>query len=401
LTDYSGYYALNEILSKEPTYIRARKLFNVDGKQLFREVMDRLAMPLADGTPSPFSSRNPLSAEGILMEQVVFLLLLIGYELNLVPDYILIQWLRLWGFEMLQADYPRLEITFYRQSPGNYASYGYYETDLAIIPLGTKIVSSRDSDLWVITTEFAEMLPSETSKVVPARLNRKGKIAPEVSAGEFSYLPNLINFIQGVKGTAITYPGRDAETLPQTVLRARQEMQMPLGMVTDRHYYLVAKELGAEKVLILPGLEYDNPGYDADMVTVVVWPGGIADYIEVQMISRKLSGTRVGVYPADIIELTGTIDVEIVPSVTNSEALSKAASIIQSSINPPYGLWGDRTFNSTLASTLVKNSPEIYGIPGMNLYRVDTGESLATVESSINPWSLFQLADSVTFNWLR
>jgi hypothetical protein len=393
---YEWFYQLDDLLSQEPNNIRPRRLFDIDGKQLYRETMDRLAMPLADGTPSPFSSRNPLTAEGILMEHVIFLMQMQMHEANLIPDYVYVNWLRVWGIEMQDADYPRIDITFYRSS-GEYD----YGTQAAIIPVGTKVFSNREADLHCVTTQYAEIPSSQSSVVVPARLNRRGKISPNISAGEFVWLQDLLNYVDRAQGTTIVYPGRDAETLSQAVLRARQQLQMPTGITTDRHYYLTALWSGAQKARVLPGIEYTNPGYDADMISIVVYPPDVSDYVQEVMVDRKLSGTRVGVYKSEIIPLNGTIDTRIVSSISASQVLTEAASVVVNQINPPYGSWGDRTFSSSLASALVQGSGNIYGIDNMNLFHAETGQPLAELEAEIKLGALFKLNDSVTFNWIR
>jgi hypothetical protein len=55
----------NDSLSQEPS--------NIDGKQLCQETMDRLAMPLLDGTPSPFSSHIPLTFDDETKEIIALL----------------------------------------------------------------------------------------------------------------------------------------------------------------------------------------------------------------------------------------------------------------------------------------------------------------------------------------
>jgi hypothetical protein len=394
--DYDGVYELNETLKSLPGYLPSPKLGNFDGRQLLREGMVRLAMPLPDGRSSPFSSQNPFSAHGLILSQNVFYQLLVLQELNLVPDYTFLQWLRFWGIELQEADYPRLRLRFYRQEPR-----GTIEGS-AFIPVGTQVQHFRDETMYAITTEYKEIFPNQSYVDIEARLNRRGKLSPNTSAQDFTYMPNDITYVIGVEGIEVIDPGREQETLSEVVVRARRQMQVPTGIMNDSHYYFTALNLGADKAMVLPGIvREDDIGKYADLTTVIVYPPNLANFIKDQMIPLKLSGSRIDVQGAEVFPLEGSIDCSIDPAATNQQVLNKVVPAITEEINPPAGNWGDRNFMENLAGTLVRRSPEIYGIPSMNLYHAQTGETLESLEKRVKPWHLFKLMDSVVFNWLR
>jgi len=396
MDDYSEFFALEELLKQLPGYVPTPRLFNVSPTQLLREAIDRLAMPLPDGTPSPYSSRNPFTAEALLLGQVIFCFTLLADEANLVPDLVFLKWLSLWGIDMRPAEYPRILLRFYRQEPGvlNYEGN-------AFVPAGTKVENLK-AGMTAITTEYREIPPTPPYYVdVPARLDKRGRLRSDVSITDFNYITNPIIYISRVEGIDILDPGRDAETLGEAVIRARQQMQMPVGLVTDNHYYLQALNLGAKKVLVLPGIQkQDNVGRYADLVTVIVHPPEVATYIQDKMIPLKLSGTRVAVHGADVVRLEGSIDASIDPRASTSTVLNTAVGAIREYIDPPAGDWGDRSFGANLAGALIRESPEIYGIPKMDLYS-EAGVPLEELERIIQPWQLFSLKDTVRFNWLR
>jgi hypothetical protein len=287
-------------------------------------------------------------------------------------------------------------LRFYRQEPrGNVDGS-------AFIPVGTQVQNIRDDGFYAITTEYKEIPPNQPYADVEARLNRRGKLSPNTSIQDFTYMPNIITYVVGVEGIEVLDPGRDQETLSEAVIRARRQMQKATGIMNDDHYYTTALDLGAEKAFVMPGIvKEDDIGRYADLTTVIVHPPNLADFIEDQMIPLKLSGSRVDVQGAVILPLDGSIDCSIDPAATNQQVLNKAVAAISEEINPPAGNWGDRTFAENLAGTLVRRSPEIYGIPSMNLYHAETGESLESLQKRVRPWHLFKLVDSVTFNWLR
>ena len=114
---------------------------------------------------------------------------------------------------------------------------------------------------------------------------------------------------------------------------------------------------------------------------------------------RELHGINVEVIPAEIIPIAGEIDVRIIPSLSNDEAFNLAATAIQASINPPFGVWGDRTLPRSLQIAL-ENQPNFsYSVPRVSLKHADTGVAIELLD--IQPWNLLEIQQSLVINWIR
>lgn len=393
MPEYQQHYELMEALEREPRLLPAPWLYNVDDGAVYAAMMDRLAQPLADGSESPFSGRNPLSGYGQLTEMQVHHLRLYAHEMNLMCDRTWLQLFRMLGIELSDAEYPVIELEFTRTEDAIASGIS------ARIPLGTMIGSRSYSGLVAYTTADLEIGGADVSGTISARLSEPGRLGLEIPDNEFIILPQLLSFVGSVSNTRIIYQGRDPETLPDAMLRARQQLQMGQRCVTGRDYYRTALNLGAEKVNVVPGTQYGDGGYYSDLVTLAVYPGAISDYIETELLSRVMLGTRLDVRPAEILPIDGTIDVRIVPSLSNQQAFDVAATAIQQNVNPPYGKWEDKTFNATVATALENEPSSIYAVPKLKLKHAVTGEALEDLD--IQPWNLLEIQNTIIFNWLR
>jgi len=391
--DYTQHYDLMEALEKDARLLPSGQLYNVDDGAVYAAMMDRLAQPLADGSESPFSGRNPLSGYGQLTEMQVHLLRLFGHELNLLPSRTWLQLYRMLGIELSDAEYPIIELKFTRTRDAIDSGIS------ARIPLNTPVGSRSYSGLIAYTVTELEIAGTESEGLVSARLSQEGRLGVEIPDNEFIYPPPLLSFVGSVTNTRILYVGRDRETLPEAMLRARQQLQMGQRCVTGRDYYRTALNLGAEKVNVIPGIQYGDGGYYSDLVTLAVYPGNIATYIESELLTRVMVGTRLDVRSAEIIPIDGTIDVRIVPNLSNDQAFDIAAMAIQQNVNPPYGTWGDKEFNATVATALENEPSSIYAVPKIELKHAVSGEALEDID--IQPWHLLEIQGTVIFNWLR
>jgi hypothetical protein len=387
---YSGHYQLEAILAKDPSILPAFHLYNVNIEKIHAASLDMLAQPI-DGVESPFSSRNPLSAHGQIMGAIAYLHALIGHEINLVPDSLWVRWFRLLGVEMGLAERPVINLVF-RRSPDAIAS-----GIPAKVPLGTEVKSIAGE----IATTVYDLYIDEDSDMgeVPARLDRPGKISMNIWPGEFSVIPDDLNWIDSVSNTEVLFEGKEPETLPEAMLRARQAIQSAGNLVNPRDYYRAALDLGASKVNFLPRVKKGSKVQFANLVTVAVYPPGIAKLIQPEMTDRELHGINVEVIPAEIIPIAGEIDVRIVPTLSNDEAFNLAATAIQKNINPPFGVWGDRTFPRSLAIAL-ENQPNFsYSVPRVNLKHADTGAAIELL--AIERWNLLEIQQNLVINWIR
>lgn len=392
--DYSGHYDLNEVLQLEPNVLPSFNLYNFDKERIFAAVLDRLAQPLDGGTESPFSSRNPLSAHAQIMSALLYVQDLLGHEINLVPDSLWVRWFRLLGVEIALAERPIISLIFTRSQDAIASSI------FAKIPLGTEIRSNLNPDLVATTLYDLTIDADSITGAVPARLNQPGRISPEIRPGEFSIMPELLNWIDSVSNDAqVLYEGSEEETLPEAMLRARQEFQTGWRLDTGRDYFRTALSLGAKKVAVLPRIKKGSNIEYSNLITVVVYPGNMASLVQDALLERIPLGFNLDVVAPDIIPIDGEIDVRIVPTLSNDQAFNIAAAAIQENVNPPFGVWGDLAFSATLATALENQPKSIYAVPGMRLKHADTGVEIGKLD--IKPWTLFEVQQSVVFNWFR
>jgi hypothetical protein len=390
--EYNDHYDLQDALSKESAIIPSPKLYNLDDEQIYAAMMDRLAQPLPDGTPSPFTARNPGTAESILMGTIVYLQSLLGHEINLVPDRAWVHLMRLHGIEFLQPEYPVIWLTFRR------SEYALEQTFQVEIPAGTEVRSNRDPSLSAITLFSTSFEAGKQELSIPARLNRLGVF--QVKPNEFVNFPQMVSFVDSVTNSGdVVSLGRNAETLPEAMLRARDETKIQRRLVTARDYDFWAKRLGADKVNVVPKLQPDTEGTFNDVVTVAIYPAAKTDLIRAEMLQMKMADTRMVVTPARLILLTGTVTVKAVATMTDADAKQKIAEAIAQNINPPAGFWGDTNFVDTLITTLEK-IVGIYAVPSVQLFAIATQENGLTTEVplsdvSVYPWHLMEIQNSL------
>ena len=313
------------MLELEPKLIPCPPLYDFNAAKIYAALMDRLAQPLPDGRESPFSSANPTSAHGILMSVILYCQELISHEFNLTPDRTWVQLFRMLGMELLPAEYPIILLTFYKSQDA------IYNGITAQIPIGTEIRSPM-SGLSAFTSEYAEIVGEQKSVDVIARLNRLGKIPSDIRIGEFMELPRFLSFIERVsnEGTII-WEGRDAETIPEAMLRCRQLGQRGERCDTPRSYFEIAIIAGAKKVNILPGIQVNTDGKYGDLVTVVIYPPEMAIIVATELEDRIPLGTLADVRGAEVIPVTGEVSIRIASYV--EDPFNLAAAAIANEIN--------------------------------------------------------------------
>lgn len=381
MPDYSTHYALTALLDTDPTLIPSPDVCNADPEIMYAATMDRLAQPLPDGTESPFSGRNPLSAEGHLVSNLVYLLALHGHECNLVPNLIWLQNLRLQGVILRQAEYPLLTLEFIR-SPSQSSVF-----PVIVIPAGTKVFSRFENGLMAVTLQDIQ-LTGDSVQVV-ARLGTPGRNV-NVRADEFTGASS-ISGVQSVVGVEMLSYGSDIEGVEDAVLRARLNTQLQNRTVVPRDWYQTCLDLGCQKANVLPGVDPNNEGYFADHVLVVVYPGNLTVLVNDTLTGLKGLDTRCLVIDPDIINITGTITVRATPDLTDSQAISQCNVALTTSINPPYGTWGDLNLEISIATAL-ERTVGIFAMKSAELFSGDT--PLADLD--IKPWQLF----NVTPEWV-
>lgn len=390
--DFSQHYALTKALEQEPKIIPCPPLYPEDDEKIYAATMDRLAQPLPTGETSPFSAQTPGSAHSLLTGTIVHLQGLVGHELNLLPDRVWVMLYRMLGIELQNAEYPVVNLYFKRAASA-------LEANIPVaIPAATEVRSNLDDTIAAYTLYPAIIEGSAESVQVPARLNRVGAL-PNVRVGEFSVLPRLLSHVESVANDGIALnQGRTQETLPEAMVRARDQFKTGMRCVTPRDYYIQAMALGPEKVNVLTNIQPGIAGQFADLVTVVVYPPSISNQVEQGIIGMTLGDARLLVMGAEIIPLDGLIEIRVVNSLTDAEAWNLAAAAIASSVNPPFGLWGDLNFTNTIATALELVNG-IFAAPTINLKHSITDVPLADLD--IAPWQLLEVQSTIQISISR
>lgn len=418
--DYEQHYLLEAELGRNPRLIADPNLYDFDRQRIYAAYMAALAEPLPNGEESPFSAQDPGSGHGLLGGALIHIQELGAHRLNLVANATWIRIARMLGAELDAAEYAIINLVFTR-APEAIAGQIFTE-----IPLGTVVRSKNDPDLSVVTTRYVSASGQEKTLIVPARLNRVGAM-PSMPKGEFSVLPRNLSFIASVENDGIVIsPGREPETLPQAMLRIREGIRTGnLGRiaengefnpqspkfygrcVTARDFEYYGLTLGASKVKMI------SPGSDAWVPTVVLYPPEISPQLKPILTSMSLEGALLNIRPAEVIPIDGTITVRVVPSLTDAQVRQLAAIAISPKydqtkallgdnvpigLNPPAGIWGDRNFESNLA-TVLENVDGIIAVPNLSLKHSVTGQPLATIE--VKPWHLFEIQSTIAFETKR
>lgn len=389
---YQEHYELMQDLESNPRIIESPVLYNFDAAEVYAAMMDNIALPLADGRESPFTSKSPGSAHSRIIETNLHIQELIAHEMNLVPYFLWVNVFRMLGLEILPAEYPVINLVFTRTQ----AAVAFGQD--VIIPYGTVVASRFSNELEAITTEEAVISGTNSRVIVPARLNQLGKIS-QLNIGEFSNIAN-IPFLESVynDGTLVS-EGRERETLTEAMQRAIAEFRTGERCVTLSDYYNASRFVAkVEKVNVFEGSQYDIPGVFDDLVTVVVYPPEMVIDVDNFVRPRSLARKRLDVRSAEILPIDGDITIKVAPHLTDIEAFNLAVDAITARINPPNGLWGDRNFTGSLSAAL-EEVQNIFAIRSMNLKHAENNTPLADLVPK--PWHLFQIQNSININVVR
>ncbi|MEG3880957.1 hypothetical protein QT972_26690 [Microcoleus sp. herbarium7] len=389
------HFDLMQRLEQEPDLIESRKLWDYDASQQLANFVNQLAQPLPNGQPSPFSSMSTTSGHVILGSAIIAQMTFLAYELNLKPDHEWVQDFRMLGVERELAEYPVINLVFRRSNEA-------MRSGLAVeIPYNCEVRSSRDPSLVAYTIKEDIIFGSDEFKVVPARINRLGRI-PGLIVGEFSVMPRLLANVAAVAndGTAIS-EGRDRETLIDMMIKARNRFRRgnapnlttkQIGrVVTIADYYLAAQEFGSRKTLVLSS-QYGTVGHWSDLVTVAVWPEQQMAVVEEKIRPLTMESQPLEVRAAEIVPIDGKVTVGFIRDLTQQQQFNLVAQTIVENVNPPFGIWGDLEFYKTLSSELEK-AEGIYSVPKTELKNSATGQPLSEIE--ISPWTLFEVQSSL------
>ena len=400
-------YELIAFLQQSPNLIQCRELYPFSVDRVYEDIRDRLAAPLADGTPSPFSNTSLAAGHNILIGHIAQMLNLYGEELNRLTYKTLIELQAWYGIEILPAEYAVILLRFKRDTASITRGLP------SIIPLGLEIPSSIHRGLSVITIESKTVTDTTTTEIeIMARFNQEGTaMLSSIQVGEFSRLPDLVGIDSGLNDGTVVYEGRNRETLVDACLRGRREIQLGGGRcVTASDFYTVAISNGASKATVLPNVQKGVTGYFGSLVSVVIWPSASYRLLQTIYESRKLIGTYVSVEGADVVTLSGTIEIAVSLDVSATAIVSTARTELADKINPPAGLWGNRAIASSIATTL-EQVQGIYAVPSMELivenytgvgdYKIPNwkGKLLSTINpNEILPWMLFEVnLDTIQF----
>lgn len=410
MPDYEQFYELNEQLNQNERLIASGDLFDINPQKLYATVMARLAEPLPTGEESPFSSQQPGTAHGTLVSNLIQLLQYSFYELNLSPDKELISALRLLGTEIAPSEFPVLNMRFWRSQEA-------IDRNISVtIPGGLEIGSKKDPELSVFTYYGGTIEGTDEYVDIPARLNVDGIIPATVADYDFQNPSSSLPFVSVVENTSIISRGRNAETLYDAVLRTRGGIRTGnlgkffenglldlsgdtyLGRcVGARDYLYYAKQLGAEKAAVLPGFQQGAKGYFSDLVTIAVYPDTVVSIIKNLMLGLIRVNDRIDVIPPDIIPLSGTIKIKANPTFTTAQCRDLAIAAITENINPPNGVWGDKNIDTSIIQAL-QSVNGFFAVPSVSLIDIRSGDNVT--ETEINPWSLFEVRDTIQFEFI-
>lgn len=422
---YEQHFLLQAAIDLNPRIIESPELYNFVELEIYAAIMDRLAQPLANGQSSPFSSQAPGSGHAIFAAVMTHHLGLLGHQMNHRTDKDWIDLFRLQGVEQLPPEYPTINLIFTRDSLATLNRLP------AEVPLLTEIRSRYSPGLSAITSQTLRFSGDAQTLSVPARLSRQG--SANLRPAEFVEMPRSLSFIESVTndGTFLS-PGRDRETLVETMLRAREgirsgslgrfsengffdpEADTFLGRcVTPRDFAYYALRLGAQKVNVLSGVQYQVPGQFNDLTTVIVYPASTSTLIFPVLTAMSLAERRIDVRGAEVIPLNGTIALRVVPRLTDFEVRQLAANAIAPDfdatkplsgnntvigLNPPAGLWGDLRFARTIA-TVLENIDGVYAVPSVRLKHAQTDVPLEDLD--IQPWNLLEVQSSIVLDISR
>jgi hypothetical protein len=382
---YGLYFELEDYLQTDPSLVPHADLYNFDDRLIYAAILDRLAQPLPEGQPSPFSSKAPGTAHAQLVSSLTYLQGIAAHECNLTPDAALLTWLRLLGTRLREAEYSSINVRFTRSVDA------IAEGIPVTIPLGTEVRSYYDSARSVYTKVETVIPATQASVLVPCRFGQIGQM-PTVIDGEFATLPGLLTYIGSVASEGEVIQGREPESIVEAVLRTRDWLKTGDRCVTDRDYAFFSRQAGAAKVNVIRG-QNPAPGVEGlyrDLRAIAVYPETAVGMAEAAIRPRTMADLRLTVIPAEIIPLSGEIKVKALESLSNSDVFTMAATAIAQNINPPAsgGVWGDKDFISTL-SDVIERTQGIYAVTKVDLKHSLTGQPLS--DMSPKPWQLFEI----------
>lgn len=400
MSKYDEFYSILEILAKDPKVKDTAVLYPYDRTQVYNAVMERLAQPLPDGSPSPFKDQNPLSAEGHLMAQVVYLQELLANEINLIPDNIFYTFFRMLGLFNESASYPLITLELRRKDPLPIASF--------TVPIGTIFRSQIDTGYVAIRDSLLFKDTEGVLKTATARYSEIGALQRSLREREFSSIPPNLPYLEEVRVLSVSQQGKQSESLSELMYRARTYIRRPGDrVVTARDYIDKVIELGATKATILPRLRLNSDlseSYYDDVITVIVYPSTLVDAIQLELESLVPLGTRLDARSPKIYLMEGNITLSIASNSTQELAFNLAATAIQNEINPPNGEWGEQRLDTKIISAIRKNALNpttretvIFDVSEIVLTEVGTG--IKYEDLSINPWCLFEIQSSITFQY--
>jgi hypothetical protein len=279
------------------------------------------------------------------------------------------------------------------------------------VPIHTQVRSIVDPSIFCYTLSDVTIEGSDESATVAARFAGDPRLVSKIRVGEISDAPFIPYLAQIYNDGKVISPGRPVETLIEVVERARDGLRRgnardrenrPFGrLVTPSDYYEAARAMGSQKTLILTS-SYGLPGHVAPGVTIAVWFPGVSEdspilsEIRQQLADLSPCGHILRVRQAEIVPINGVVEVGLVRQPfgidPNREAFNLVARAIQSGVNPPHGIWGDRGFEKTLATALEK-AEGIYSVPQMSLKHSETQKPLSEIE--IPPYALLEVQGSL------
>lgn len=390
MPEYRRYYELESSLQQEAQLIPSPVLYDFDDERIYAAILNRLAQPLPDGSPSPFSAQNPGTAPALLVSNLVYLQSLLAHEFNLIPDAALLEWLRLLGTRLRVAEYPIVGMRFTRSQVA-------VNQGIAVdIPLNLEVRSAYTIGLSVYTITEGRIEVGD-SLVLPARLSQIGSL-PVIRAQEFSKLPQSLSFLESATNESIISTGKPEESLKDAVTRTRDWLKTGDRCVTDRDYHYFAIQAGASKVNVIRGVSPNTSGFHRDLRSIAVYPGTITSVVEAALKPRRMRDERLQAVEAEVIPVDGLVQVKALPNLSTQEVWNLAAAAIANNLNPPHGTWGDREFDKSVAEALelVKG---IYAVPLVELKHSITNQPFSELE--IQPWHLLEIQQSTQIEVLR
>jgi hypothetical protein len=398
---YQDFYDLTAALENEPNLIPSPELYPFDAEKLYAAMMEMAAQPLPSGEMSPFTSRLPGSVHAIIFASVLYAHQMLAHQMNLVADKTWVEYFRMLGMSRIEAEYPIIAIEFKRDRQS-------IQTGINVqIPLGTVVQNRNNSGFTARTRVEARMTGSQETVIVPATLSRLGAFDQNIGEGEFNHLSRQISFIESVRNTGeVISPGRNQETLPEMMLRARELLRTGMRCVTTSDFYYFATRpnpvgVGALKANILPGyLRGSDFTFGGSIVTVVLYPGVLKSLGEAFFEEMKMADISVDVVAAEIIPIDGEVTVRVIPSLVGQDNIvfNLVARALRDRINPPEnrnqvgGKWGDPQIEISVATAL-EMVEGIYAVPQIFLRHAQTGEPMSSFKPK--PWHLFQIQSSL------